>query len=150
MCRICWLWFVNSTFKVGHSSWAQKCTCFWWSHVLMICLLITTFPLLTPCVLLLAGGHTPLPKGWCHEMSRAQQNKKIQAEVGVCAHTHIATHVFWVINDDWEVLFLYEFTFTFVWVLQFTLFFWKILLVVPLERNCIHAPKVDMAQTVFL
>ncbi len=32
------------------------------------------------CVLLLAGGYTPLPKGRCLETSRPQQNKKIQAE----------------------------------------------------------------------
>ncbi len=56
---------------------------------------------LTPCTLLLTGGYTPLPKGWCPEMSQTQQNKKIQAEGRLSAGVY-------------------------------TLFFRKILLVIPL------------------
>ncbi len=77
--RIRWLLFVNATFIVGPSSPGQS---FWWSHVLTIWQLVATFliPPLTPCSLLLAGGYAPLHKGWRPEESKAQQNKKIQAE----------------------------------------------------------------------
>ncbi len=74
--------------------------------------------------LLLAGGHTPLPKAWCPEMSRTLQSKNIQAEASVSADTD-TTHFYWVISDDWEGLFLYYFC--------TVLFLGKILLIIPLS-----------------
>ncbi len=88
--RRCQLLFVNAIFKVGPNSTAQSTLapgdpmCLR-SGDLLLC--FYRVPHLTPCVLLLAGGYTPLPKGWCQETSRAQQNKKIQAEGRFSADT---------------------------------------------------------------
>ncbi len=101
--RICWLLFVHATFKVGPSSSAQSILASggptylrsgkWLLHFYWVLHL-------TPCVLLLAGGYTPLPKGWYPETSRAQQNKKIQAECRISAdtdhHTLLVSHNWWL------------------------------------------------------
>ncbi len=92
---ICLLLFVNTAFKVGPSSLAQSAcasggpTCLQ-SGYRLLC--FHRVPHFTPCMLLLAGGYTPLPKGWCPETSRTQQNKKIQAEGRISADTDTTTH----------------------------------------------------------
>ncbi len=55
---------------------------------------------LTPCMLLLAGCYTPLPKGRHPETSRTQQSMKVQAEGRVSADTDSPTHFYWGISDD--------------------------------------------------
>ncbi len=77
--RICQLLFVNATFKIGPTSPVQSahasggptylCSGNWSLRFYRV-------PHLTPCTPLLAGGYTPLLKGWCSETSRAQQIRK--------------------------------------------------------------------------
>ncbi len=105
--RICRFLFVNATFKVGPSSPAQNTR----ASGGPTCLRFGNWSLrfyrvlhLTACALLLAWGYTPLPKGWCPGRHR---------------HTLLVGHKWWLRGI------------IFVWV--YTLFFRKILLVIPLR-----------------
>ncbi len=73
---ICRLLFVNTTFKVGPSSPAQSARASGGPMCLPSGNWLLRFyrvPQVTPCAPLLAGGYTPLPKGWRPETSWAQQ-----------------------------------------------------------------------------
>ncbi len=56
------------------------------SRICQLLFVNTRVPHLTPYALLLAGGYTPLHKGWCPETSRTQQNKKLQTDTDTTTH----------------------------------------------------------------
>ncbi len=136
--RICWLLFVNTTFKLAAPPWLKVHVVLMVPHAYNLvnghCVFIEFR--LTPSVLLLAGVYTPLPKGWCPETSQTQQNKKIQAEG---RHRYRNHHTLLLGHKWW----LGGIIFVFLYSISIHCFFRKILLVRPLKSKllCIKKPK---------